>query len=120
MRVAIGVMLACQLAALTVTTASLCADGRGVPGQQACTCTHAPGAECPMHRHAPPASKSTCSCRSTSDSGDAALAALFGPSAVVPTQSIHPVTFASSQMRADSPLFLSSTHPAPDGPPPRA
>jgi len=84
-----------------------------------CTCTHGDAHSCPMH-HPQPASKSTCSCRSTSDGPTAAVAALLGPIAVVPSSLVsEPAPLRGERVDALA-ASLFDVPSVPDGPPPRA
>jgi len=112
-----GVWLLCQTSILGATSWSVCAS-TALMAAETCTCGHAEGAQCPMHH--PSASKSNCSCRSTTDPGSLAMASLLGPIAIVPASTevaIDPVLVASVP-RVDAAVLDLSSHP--EAPPPRA
>ena len=116
----VGAWLLCQAFAMIVAPVSLCMDESAAAVQQACTCDHGDGLECPMHHTKTTKSRSSCSCRSTTDGPTATLASLIGPTAVLASRTTAVATVATSSLRAsaDAPLFDASINP--DPPPPRA
>jgi hypothetical protein len=95
-------------------------DENAAAVQQACTCDHGDGLECPMHHTKTTKSRSSCSCRSTTDGPTAMLASLIGPTAVLTARTTVVATVATSGVRTspEAPLFDASINP--DPPPPRA
>jgi hypothetical protein len=116
----IGAWLLCQASAMILAPVSLCMDASAAAVQQACTCDHGDGLECPMHHTKTTKSKSSCSCRSTTDGPIATLASLVGPTAVLTSRTsvVATVTTSGVRMSPEAPLFDASINP--DPPPPRA
>jgi hypothetical protein len=113
-----GAWLLCQASSMILVPVSLCTEERaGV--QQTCTCSHDDGKECPMH-HTKTKSKSSCSCRSTSDGPTAILASLLGPTAVLTSRTEVVATVASSRCFTNTEAVLFDASINPDPPPPRA
>ncbi|HEX2457842.1 MAG TPA: hypothetical protein VHI99_29360 [Vicinamibacterales bacterium] len=117
-RVATG-WLVCHICLLALTPSVPCKSLQPRTAEASCTCTHAEGPVCPMHRPSATADPQGCSCRGATDPPAIALASLIGPSAVLPTvvSTIVPITTPSTLMSA----FAPSTNVAlvPDAPPPR-
>jgi hypothetical protein len=105
---------------MIIAPVSLCVVDRAGTVEQSCTCAHGDGQECPMHHTKTTKSRSSCSCRSTTDGPTATLASLIGPTAVLTSRTTIVATVATSSFRANSeaPLFDASINP--DPPPPRA
>jgi hypothetical protein len=115
----VGGWLVCQVALLAVPPVVLCV---GLPQDVAvtvCTCSHTDGRPCPMHPTAP-VSKRSCSCRGASEPGAAAMAALLGPAAVLPTAFRVIASVRHAGVVRPSVSLLSDWILIPDGPPPRA
>ena len=122
----IGAWLLCQSSMLIIVPVSLCGNGPAI--EQACTCSHADGTECPMHHTKKPtrttpagaaSAPAPCSCRSTSDPSTATLASLFSPVAV-----LTPTLIVGLRPMPSTPLSISDVRlvdPAtfPDPHPPR-
>jgi hypothetical protein len=110
--------LLCQASVAVLVPASLCA--RDIVGaQQACTCSHNDGQECPMH-HTRSKSPASCSCRSSNDGLTATLASLFGPAAVLTPGSAVVAIIATTDFGTNPDATLVDTSFNPDPPPPRA
>jgi hypothetical protein len=110
--------LVAQVCVLTLSSAVMALTAPEVAALE-CTCAHGESHSCPMH-HPAEKSKSTCSCRSTTDGPSAVIAALLGPIAVIPASlaaDSAPSRGERLQIAAAVPLDSLSV---PDGPPPRA
>jgi hypothetical protein len=103
---------------MVLVPVSLC-TGEGAGIQQTCTCSHDDGKECPMH-HTKTKSKSSCSCRSTSDGPTAILASLLGPTAVLTSRTAVVATVATSRFLTNPEAVPFDASINPDPPPPRA
>ena len=117
----IGVWLFCQTSALMIGPVSMCTGmATAVPGQQ-CTCAHDGGQQaCPMHHPTTAKSKSSCSCRSTTDTSTLAIASLLGPIAVLPS-AIRVVDLTLTTDSVPDVIAAPIDGPElPDAPPPRA
>lgn len=111
--------LLAQAAFMTATPLGLCVASATAAPADECTCAHDDGQACPMHPEAGK-SKSSCSCRSTTDPSAVVMASLIGPNADLPAaiETAVPDLFVRSV-----PQFESSPIEAfslPDAPPPRA
>ena len=115
----IGVWLLCQTSALVIGPASMCAGMATAVPEQQCTCAHDGGQQtCPMHH--PGTTKSSCSCRSSTDTSTLAIASLLGPIAVLPSAievADLSLTTDSVQVMVAAPIDAPDL---PDAPPPRA
>jgi hypothetical protein len=117
----IGVWLFCQTSALMIGPVSMCAGVPTAVSEQQCTCAHDGGQQaCPMHHRTTPQSKSSCSCRSSTDTSTLAIASLLGPIAVLPSA----IQVAYLSLTTDSvPVMVAvpiDGPASPDAPPPRA
>jgi len=119
-------VLAGQVAGIAATPVVLCEMGGAVTpasaDEIACTCTHGPNAECPMHKHKKPApvSGETRWCTGCSDTPAAVLTTLMGVfgEIVLRHQPIAPERLSESlSILVERPLNL--VRP-PVSPPPRA
>lgn len=118
----VAAVFACHIAGSFAAPIAMCRDGVEASTSVVCTCTHADGAPCPMHKHAASsAAPSTrdCACRSTANPFDAFLAALISSPAVVPVASA-PAPLTSQRLPLELLVTMQGIVPAPDGPPPRA
>jgi len=118
-RVAAG-WLVCQIGLLALTPSALCLSLKARGAEASCTCAHVEGPVCPMHRPSASVDPKGCSCRGATDPQTVALAALIGPSAVLP-----PSVAAANLLVTSSTLGNSPTDPVdvtlvPEAPPPRA
>ena len=104
---------------MTATPLGLCVASATAVSAEECTCSHDDGQACPMHPGAEK-SKSSCSCRSTTDPSATVLASLLGPSADLPAamEVAEPVLFAQSVPQVESSPI--DAFALPDAPPPRA
>jgi len=115
-----GGWLVLQFCLVSAAPVVLCAGMPGGTANVECTCTHGDEVVCPMHHATPKRDPKSCSCRSTTDDGIAAIASLFGGTAVLttPTRATEPsLSTTLSQRSLTHPLDL---FPVPDAPPPRA
>jgi len=78
-------LLVCQAAAAAAPPVMACVSASPDGGQEiVCTCVHAPGAECPMHKTAkkphrtPPASRETRCCANTTPGQATEMTVLIG------------------------------------------
>jgi hypothetical protein len=115
----VGAWLLCQTPAVILVPVSLCGGAPGAAVEQACTCAHAAGAECPMH-HAPLKSKPSCSCRSTEGGPSATLVSLIGPVAVLTPRTVVAASGTAAIVRTNPDTVLFDASINPDPPPPRA
>jgi hypothetical protein len=119
----VGAWLLCQTSAMVLVPVTLCMTDRSGAVQQACTCDHADGQECPMHhtRSLPrSSSRSSCSCRSTTDGPTATLASLIGPIAVLTSRATAVANVTNTQLPTNPDAALFGASRALDPPPPRA
>ena len=113
-----GAWLLCHTCALAAAPISICLALNA--SQLECTCDHGAATECPMHHQSSAAPKTSCTCRSTSDSGLATLASMLGPFAVIDAAArlASPDGIAPAPARLPATVFHAPT--IPDPPPPRA
>ena len=116
----IGGWLVSQTFVLTVVPASMCAGAAVSTPEQACTCSHDGGQECPMHHRTAAKSKSSCSCRSTTDTTTLAIASLLGPIAVLPPAINVAAVFLSTDLNRSLVAPPIDVPALPEAPPPRA
>jgi hypothetical protein len=118
----VGAWLLCQTSAMVLVPVTLCMTGPTGAVEQACTCGHTDG-ECPMHhtRSLPrSSSRSSCSCRSTTDGPTATLASLIGPTAVLTSGATVVASPTPTRLLSSPDAALFGASRTLDPPPPRA
>jgi hypothetical protein len=119
----VAAVFACQIAGIFAAPVAMCRDGVEPATSVACTCTHADGAPCPMHKHAVQSvapTKRDCSCRSAADPSETFVGALLSSPAVVPAAIVPAAPFALQRFAQEARVTVRGIVPVPDGPPPRA
>jgi hypothetical protein len=115
-----GTWLMCHTCALAAAPIAICMSSTAAAPQLECTCDHSDAIECPMHHKSAAQPTTTCTCRSTSDSGLATLASLLGPFAVVDAAARIGSPDGISAAATPLPGSFFNAPTLPDPPPPRA
>jgi hypothetical protein len=115
----VGGCLVLHLSILVSAPTALCVAMPDRASAAACTCAHTDGQMCPMHHPASKQGSKSCSCRSTTDPLASLVASLFGPSAVLPADSVLTVRLVASDVQSAAISYTAEVDIVPDAPPPR-
>jgi len=119
-------LLVCQCAAAAAPPVMACAASADEAEQEiVCTCVHAPGVECPMHKAAKnhrraPASREPRCCAHTPTESGAIVTALDGPVGLPETRHVLTRPWHESATTADPPPATLCLASPPSSPPPRS
>jgi hypothetical protein len=113
-----GGWLVFQVCLWSVSSVALCCASARLDSAVECSCPNRPAHGCPMHNTK--ADGHACSCSAERNDAAGAIAAFFGPAAVLAAPLADATAAAVAQHFAASDCFPLDTSLVPDSPPPRS